>query len=131
MPLAVVASRALAGINAPEVRVEVHLGPGLPAFHIVGLPDAEVREAREKQIQPVLITPVARRTFEADKAVSSLGPWVEAMHAVAREANGQVFGGEVGHDGFSGAIDVAAIIPTRGDIDPCGPRNFPGRGAES
>ena len=39
MSVATVASRALAGIEAPEVTVEVHLGPGLPAFHIVGLPD--------------------------------------------------------------------------------------------
>jgi len=48
MPLATVASRALAGIAAPEVTIEVHLGPGLPAFHIVGLPDAEVREAKDR-----------------------------------------------------------------------------------
>ena len=48
MSLAVVASRALVGIDAPEVAVEVHLGQGLPAFHIVGLPDAEVREARDR-----------------------------------------------------------------------------------
>ncbi|HVL34129.1 MAG TPA: YifB family Mg chelatase-like AAA ATPase [Burkholderiales bacterium] len=48
MSIAAVASRALAGIEAPEVTVEVHLGPGLPAFHIVGLPDAEVREARDR-----------------------------------------------------------------------------------
>ena len=48
MALATVASRALAGIDAPEVTVEVHLGPGLPAFHIVGLPDAEVREAKDR-----------------------------------------------------------------------------------
>src|SRR3954463_15817862 len=48
MAVANVASRALAGIDAPEVTVEVHLGPGLPAFHIVGLPDAEVREARDR-----------------------------------------------------------------------------------
>src|SRR5947208_12454969 len=48
MTVATVASRALAGIHAPEVTVEVHLGPGLPAFHIVGLPDAEVREARDR-----------------------------------------------------------------------------------
>jgi magnesium chelatase family protein len=47
MTVATVASRALAGIDAHEVSVEVHLGPGLPAFHIVGLPDTEVREARE------------------------------------------------------------------------------------
>jgi magnesium chelatase family protein len=48
MTVATVASRALAGIDALEVRVEVHLGPGLPAFHIVGLPDTEVREARDR-----------------------------------------------------------------------------------
>jgi magnesium chelatase family protein len=48
MTVATVASRALSGIDAPEVTVEVHLGPGLPAFHIVGLPDAEVREARDR-----------------------------------------------------------------------------------
>jgi magnesium chelatase family protein len=48
MSVATVASRALAGIDAPEVTVEVHLGPGLPAFHIVGLPDTEVREARDR-----------------------------------------------------------------------------------
>ena len=28
--------------------MEVHLGPGLPAFHIVGMPDAEVREAKDR-----------------------------------------------------------------------------------
>ena len=48
MTVATVASRALAGIDAPEVSVEVHLGPGLPSFHIVGLPDTEVREARDR-----------------------------------------------------------------------------------
>jgi magnesium chelatase family protein len=48
LSVAIVSSRALAGIDAPEVTVEVHLGPGLPAFHIVGLPDAEVREARDR-----------------------------------------------------------------------------------
>src|SRR5690606_35180743 len=30
------------------VRVEVHVGSGLPAFHVVGLPDAGVRESRER-----------------------------------------------------------------------------------
>ncbi len=48
MSLAVVRSRALLGLHAPEVRVEVHLGNGLPAFHIVGLPEAEVRESRDR-----------------------------------------------------------------------------------
>ena len=48
MSLAVVRSRALVGIRAPEVTVEVHLGPGLPTFAIVGLPDVEVREAKDR-----------------------------------------------------------------------------------
>ncbi len=48
MSLAVVRSRALIGMAAPPVSVEVHVGNGLPAFHIVGLPEAEVRESRER-----------------------------------------------------------------------------------
>ncbi len=48
MSLAVVRSRGLVGVEAPSVSVEVHLANGLPAFHIVGLPDAEVRESRER-----------------------------------------------------------------------------------
>ena len=48
MSLAVVHSRALLGLQAPEVRVEVHVANGLPAFHIVGLPEAAVRESRER-----------------------------------------------------------------------------------
>src|SRR5882757_2417109 len=41
-------SRAPAGLEAPMVRVEVHLGTGLPAFNLVGLPEAVVREARDR-----------------------------------------------------------------------------------
>ncbi|MRV73307.1 YifB family Mg chelatase-like AAA ATPase [Duganella sp. FT92W] len=48
MSLAVLKSRALAGMEAPEVNVEVHLANGLPAFAIVGLPDTEVKEARHR-----------------------------------------------------------------------------------
>jgi magnesium chelatase family protein len=48
MTLAVVHSRGLAGMVAPEVTVEVHLANGLPSFTLVGLPDTEVKEARER-----------------------------------------------------------------------------------
>jgi magnesium chelatase family protein len=48
MSLAIVRSRGLVGIQAPPVAVEVHLAQGLPAFHIVGLPDAQLRESRER-----------------------------------------------------------------------------------
>ena len=48
MSLAILKSRALAGMAAPEVTVEVHLANGLPAFTIVGLPETEVKEARDR-----------------------------------------------------------------------------------
>lgn len=48
MTLAVFASRALAGLDTPVVRVEVHVAGGLPVFTVVGLPDTEVRESRER-----------------------------------------------------------------------------------
>ena len=48
MGLAVLRSRALCGLDAPVVSVEVHLANGLPAFTIVGLAEAEVRESRER-----------------------------------------------------------------------------------
>jgi magnesium chelatase family protein len=48
MSLAVVMSRALDGLAAPEVHVEVQLANGLPSFTLVGLADTEVKEARER-----------------------------------------------------------------------------------
>jgi magnesium chelatase family protein len=48
MQLATLYTRALNGINAVEVSVEVHLSNGLPAFSIVGLPEAAVRESKDR-----------------------------------------------------------------------------------
>lgn len=48
MGLAVARTRALDGLEAPPVTVEVHLANGLPSFTLVGLPDTEVREARDR-----------------------------------------------------------------------------------
>jgi hypothetical protein len=48
MSLATIHSRALDALDAPEVRVEVHLANGLPSFTLVGLADTEVKEARER-----------------------------------------------------------------------------------
>ncbi len=48
MSLAVTLSRAQEGITAPQVIVEVHLSGGLPCTNIVGLPEAAVREARDR-----------------------------------------------------------------------------------
>lgn len=48
MGFAEVLSRAQVGLAAPQVSVEVHLGPGLPTFSIVGLPAPVVKESRER-----------------------------------------------------------------------------------
>ena len=48
MTLARVRSGAVVGVEGIPVEVEVDIGSGLPAFHIVGLPDAAVQEARER-----------------------------------------------------------------------------------
>ena len=48
MTLACVQSRALLGLAAPAVTVEVHLANGLPSLSLVGLADVEVKEARER-----------------------------------------------------------------------------------
>ena len=48
MSLATVMSRASLGIEAPPVQVEVHITGGLPKFAIVGLPEATVRESKDR-----------------------------------------------------------------------------------
>ncbi len=48
MSLSLIQSRALLGLSAPSVCVEVHLANGLPSFTLVGLADTEVKEARER-----------------------------------------------------------------------------------
>jgi len=71
MAVAVVRSRALSGVNAPLVTVEVHLAGGLPGVHIVGLPEAEVREARDR-VRAALQN--AQFEFPARKVTVNLAP---------------------------------------------------------
>ena len=66
-----VLSRAPSGLAAPVVRVEVHLGPGLPAFHLVGLPEAVVRESRERVRSAVLTSGF---DFPAGRITVNLSP---------------------------------------------------------
>ena len=48
MSLAVVYGRAAVGVEAPLVTVEVHLANGLPSLSIVGLPEAAVKESKDR-----------------------------------------------------------------------------------
>jgi magnesium chelatase family protein len=71
MSLAVVYSRALAGVDAPLVTVEAHLANGLPSFTIVGLPEAEVKEAKDR-VRAALQN--ARFEFPARRITVNLAP---------------------------------------------------------
>ena len=71
MSLAVLKSRALEGMHAPEVTVEVHLANGLPSFTIVGLPEAEVKESKDR-VRAALQT--AQFDFPARRITVNLAP---------------------------------------------------------
>lgn len=71
MSLAVLKSRALAGMHAPEVTVEVHLANGLPSFTIVGLPETEVKESKDR-VRAALQN--ARFEFPARRITVNLAP---------------------------------------------------------
>jgi len=69
--LALVYSRATLGIDAPLVTVEVHLSGGLPNFTIVGLPEAGVRESRERVRSAILN---AQLDFPQQRITINLAP---------------------------------------------------------
>jgi magnesium chelatase family protein len=71
MSLAVVHSRAQAGMDAPPVTVEVHLSNGLPALSIVGLPETEVKESKDRVRSAILN---ARFDFPARRITINLAP---------------------------------------------------------
>ena len=71
MRIALVYSRGLAGLDAPLVRVEAHVGGGLPQFRIVGLPDVEVKEARDR-VRAALNT--SRFRFPDGRVTVNLAP---------------------------------------------------------
>ncbi|HLA39133.1 MAG TPA: YifB family Mg chelatase-like AAA ATPase [Candidatus Glassbacteria bacterium] len=71
MALAVLYSRALAGMEAPLVTVEVHLSNGLPSFNLVGLPEVEVKESKDR-VRSALLN--AQFEFPARRITVNLAP---------------------------------------------------------
>jgi magnesium chelatase family protein len=71
MNLAQVFSRGSSGVDAPEVVVEIHLGQGLPAVSIVGLPETAVRESRDR-VKAALLN--AGFDFPQQRITISLAP---------------------------------------------------------
>ena len=70
--LAAVRSATLIGVDGQPVTVEVHVSSSLPAYQVVGLPDAAVRESRERVRAAVLSSglewPMRRITVALSKA---------------------------------------------------------------
>jgi len=71
MSLAIVHSRAQNGIDAPKVTVEVHLANGLPSMSIVGLPEAAVKESKDR-VRSAIIN--SRFEFPARRITINLAP---------------------------------------------------------
>jgi magnesium chelatase family protein len=71
MALAVIYSRGRSGINAPQVTVEVHVANGLPALSIVGLPEAAVKESKDRVRGAILNS---RFEFPAQRITINLAP---------------------------------------------------------
>jgi len=121
MSLAVVRSRAPASGRAPEVTVEVHLANGLPSFAIVGLPDLEVRESRER-VRAALQNcgfdfPVRRITVNlapADLPKES-GRFDLPIALGILAASGQIPAESLRHREFAGELSLTgALRPMRG-----------------
>jgi magnesium chelatase family protein len=123
MKLALVHSRALSGAEATEVVVEVHLAGGLPAFNIVGLPDAGVRESRDR-VRAAILT--AGFDFPALRIVVSLAP-ADLPKATGRfdlpialgilAASGQLASDALEQYEFAGELSLGgALRPVRGAL---------------
>jgi magnesium chelatase family protein len=69
--LAAVRSATLVGVDGQPVTVEVHVSSGLPAYHVVGLPDAAVRESRER-VRAALLS--SRLSFPSSRITVNLAP---------------------------------------------------------
>ncbi len=124
MSLCLVQSRALLGLGAPAVTVEVHLANGLPNFMLVGLADTEVKEARER-VRSALLN--AGLDFPHNKRITvNLAPadlpkdggrfdLPIALGILA--ASGQIEAGRLAGHEFAGELSLSGELrPVRGAL---------------
>ena len=116
MSLAVLRSRALAGMEALCVNVEVHLSNGLPSMTIVGLPDTEVREAKDR-VRAALINAgffIPNRRITINLAPADLpkesGRFDLPIAIGILAASGQIPGHELDQYEFAGELSLSGEL---------------------
>src|SRR3954452_16457272 len=121
--LASMATFAIEGVDSQEVTVEVDVRRGLPAFTLVGLPDAAVREARERvraaMLNLGLEFPLQRLTANLAPAdVRKAGPSFDLALAVAvLAASDQLPREELGSYAVCGELSLSgALRPIHGAV---------------
>jgi magnesium chelatase family protein len=133
--LAIIPSATLLGVDGQPVRVEVHVGNGLPGFAVVGLPDTPCRESKDRikaamqsvglsfpnRKVTVNLSPSAVRKSGAglDLAIA-IGVLVATGDVVADAVEGVAFLGELGLDGavrrVPGVVPLVAAIRRNHDV---------------
>lgn len=123
MSLAVVYSRAEVGIAAPQVTVEVHLANGLPTFSIVGLPEAAVKESKDRVRGAILNS---RYDFPARRITVNLAPADFPKEGARFDlpialgilvASGQLTGNALNRHEFIGELSLSGELrPVRGSL---------------
>jgi magnesium chelatase family protein len=124
MSLATVHSRALDGLAAAPVTVEVHLANGLPSFTVVGLADTEVKEARERvraALQNSGLSFPANKRITVNLAPADLpkegGRFDLPMALGLLAANGQIDAARLARFECAGELSLAGELrPVRGAL---------------
>ena len=124
MSLALVQSRALLGLQASGVTVEVHLANGLPSFTLVGLADVEVKEARERvrsAIQNAGLEFPSNKRITVNLAPADLpkdsGRFDLPIAMGILAASGQVDAGRLAGFEFAGELSLSGELrPVRGAL---------------
>lgn len=123
MSMAVLKSRGLSGRDTPQVTVEVHLANGLAGFSIVGLPEAAVKEAKDRVRAALLKNcfEFSNRRIVVNLTLADLpkesGRFDLPIALSILAASGQIPDGNLKHDEYAGELSMSgALRPVRGTL---------------